>query len=235
MTGPPSAGAFLRRAFELMRADAPRAVIIIALLVGCGAALDAGYAVANDADPSNEGMSVLGATVVVHPAALANVGLSVLGVALQYWVMRGVLRDWGLGPLTFRLPGFFALVLVESVGIVLGLVFLVIPGLILLVRWSLAGPVLVGSDKGVFESLRISWLETDGYFWPIFAALLAVNAPSLLLGLAEATIGIEVAGPLADTILINLVAYAALITSWYLTLAMFTVILEPDPLTEVFE
>lgn len=216
MTGSPSAVAFLRRTFALMQADAPRALIIVALLTGCGTAVDAGYVL-----PDYDGLLIT--------------GISVLGVVLQYWVLHGVLREWGLGPLTFRLPGFLALVLVASLGIVLGLLFFVIPGLILLVRWSLASPVLVGSDKSVFESLRISWLETEGYFWPIFAASLAVYAPSALVGLAEATIGIEVAGPLADTIAVNLVGNAVLVTGWYLELAMFVVILEPDPLTEVFE
>lgn len=110
-----------------------------------------------------------------------------------------------------------------------------IPGLILLVRWSIAAPVLAGSDKGVFESLRISWLETEGCFWPIFAASLAVYAPSTLVALVEATVGIEIAGPLPDTILINFVANAVLVTGWYLELAMFALILKLDPLRDVFE
>ena len=200
----------------MLRADAPRALVIVALLTGCWTAVDTGYVL-----PDN--------------ALLPNLVISALAIALQYWVTRGVLRDWGLGPLRFRLLAYLLLGLVASLGISLGLLLLLVPGIILAVRWSLAGPVLVGSDKGVVESLQISWLETEGHFWPILAASLVLYGPPLVFRIVEVVMGLNVAEPLVLATAIGLVEIVLLVASWYLTLAMFTLILEPDPLQEVFE
>jgi uncharacterized membrane protein len=55
-------------------------------------------------------------------------------------------------------------------GVLLGLLFLIIPGLILAVRWSAATGFLIGGGQGVGESFSSSWDATRGHSWAIFFA-----------------------------------------------------------------
>ena len=56
-------------------------------------------------------------------------------------------------------------------GIMIGTMLLIIPGIYLFVRWSVAVPVLVQERLGVIESLRRSAELTKGSRWRIFALI----------------------------------------------------------------
>jgi hypothetical protein len=79
---------------------------------------------------------------------------------------------------------YFGLSLLSGLGIVLGIVLLVIPGIVLLVRWLPAYAILLSEDTDVPEALSQSWERTRSQFWPVLAAVLLV----LLLGAASAAI-----------------------------------------------
>lgn len=64
------------------------------------------------------------------------------------------------------------LAIIQSIGVGLGFVLLIIPGCILLVMWSVALPVLVAERPGVFASLSRSSELTKGSRWMIFAMLI---------------------------------------------------------------
>jgi hypothetical protein len=63
------------------------------------------------------------------------------------------------------------LTIVASIGIGLGLLLLIVPGIILYVMWIVAVPVLVEERVGVFESLGRSASLTAGSRWRIFGLL----------------------------------------------------------------
>lgn len=61
-----------------------------------------------------------------------------------------------------------------AVGVMIGFIFLIVPGIILYVMWSVAVPALVEERRGVFGSFGRSRELTDGAKWKIFGILLVV-------------------------------------------------------------
>jgi hypothetical protein len=69
-----------------------------------------------------------------------------------------------------------------ALAIVAGLIALIVPGLILLVRWALCLPVLISEDVSVIESFKKSWTLTKGHFAKI-AALFAISCVPAILAI----------------------------------------------------
>ncbi|HKD20508.1 MAG TPA: hypothetical protein VKB71_00785, partial [Rhizomicrobium sp.] len=70
--------------------------------------------------------------------------------------------------------------IVSTLGVMLGLVLLVVPGIILALGWAIAVPVRVIERTGVFASLSRSWQLTSGYKGTIFLLFLVFTLASLL-------------------------------------------------------
>jgi hypothetical protein len=83
------------------------------------------------------------------------------------------------------LPGLGLLIL-WGLGVSLGWVLLVVPGIMLMTAWSTALPALVGEGIGVTESFGRSRYLTKGYRWAIFGtllvALLLIYVPAFVFG-----------------------------------------------------
>lgn len=95
------------------------------------------------------------------------------------------------------------LTLLAGLGAFLGLLVLVLPGVWLLVRWSLAQPALVAEGGGAVRALGRSARLVDGRWWTLFGLHVVYGLVSFLAGLAVAW-----AAPLA--VLVN----AALAGLW---------------------
>lgn len=67
-----------------------------------------------------------------------------------------------------RLPAVLGASIVAIPLIVLGSVFLVIPGLYLFTRFALGAPAIVVDGHGPIEGLRVSWRRTDEQFVEVF-------------------------------------------------------------------
>jgi hypothetical protein len=84
----------------------------------------------------------------------------------------------GLRELLRRIrPRLFTLLgatLVYSVCVTVGLLLLVVPGLVVLVRWSVIVPVIVIEKRGVRSSFRRSNALVRGHSWTVLWALLIV-------------------------------------------------------------
>ena len=108
-------------------------------------------------------------------------------------------------PTRGRFPSIFLLSLISLLAVAAGLLLLVVPGLILLARWSVSAPILLAEDLSVMDSLRRSWELTRPHwkqaliiallclalFVPaIFASLQYPDFGSPSLGLALATNGL---------------------------------------------
>jgi len=79
---------------------------------------------------------------------------------------------------------------VAAIGIVIGFILIIIPGLILITVWSVAAPVVVLENPGVFAALRRSRQLVRGNGWQVFAVIavlyIMVGVISLLIeGIAE--------------------------------------------------
>ena len=71
--------------------------------------------------------------------------------------------------------------LLSSLGIALGLMLLIVPGVILAIMWSVAGPVVVEEQMGPVEALGRSRFLTAGARWKIFGLMLVLFVLYLML------------------------------------------------------
>ena len=83
------------------------------------------------------------------------------------------------------------LVLLWSIGIGLGMMLLIIPGVILLLMWSVAVPSLVEERQGVFAAFARSRMLTNGNRWKILGVLAVLGVAYLLLSIVLRIVGIS--------------------------------------------
>jgi uncharacterized membrane protein len=147
-----------------------------------------------------------------------------------------------------RAVGFgsvFALSLLSGIGTVLGLLLLVVPGILLLVRWIAALPILLAGEAGATDALRQSWDLTRGNVSTILISGLVVFAPLVMVIFAMVALGFE-AG-VADTggattetgllegMLTNFGISASTVAGWYLALTVYRALVgDHRRLSEVF-
>ena len=64
--------------------------------------------------------------------------------------------------------------ILASIGIAIGFVLIIVPGLILLTFWSLIVPEIVIGGAGALESFGRSWRTVRGYAWNVFGTFVLV-------------------------------------------------------------
>ena len=79
--------------------------------------------------------------------------------------------------------------LVVGICVVFGLILLIIPGLIILTMWSVASPVVVVEDTGVFDALGRSRELVRGNGWQVFGVIASVFAIILVVSIVIGSIG----------------------------------------------
>ena len=202
-------GALLGVAFGLVRAQAGRAGFALGMLVALAAVID------SRPDTGSLGLVPFLASIY-----------------FQYELTRAALERQGMladGYRTRRLGALLGLCLLTQAAILLGFLLLIVPGLLLLVRWFLCVPILIREEAGIAESLQLSWEETRGRFLPLLGAVLAVYGAGIAGALATGVIfalggavpdpaGVD---PLPAILLANLFVYAALIFGWYVAVAAY--------------
>jgi uncharacterized membrane protein len=141
--------------------------------------------------PETASMIAIGALIAVVWLFALFPGVFGAIVYVSFQDMRGRRVRLGEG---FRLgyARFLAMLgagLLMGLGVMLGMVLLVVPGIILFAMWYVAFPACIVEKTGAVESLKRSRALTDGHKWTIFAiALIALIAqvalpliPTLLL------------------------------------------------------
>jgi hypothetical protein len=77
--------------------------------------------------------------------------------------------------------------ILAAIGIGIGLLLLIVPGLILLTFWSLIVPWIVVGGSGAMDSFSRSWRTVSGYFWNVFGtyvvAFLILIAAEIVISL----------------------------------------------------
>ncbi len=141
----------------------------------------------------------------------STIGLVVTAVGLLSWVVQtylslGFIRLFlratrGEGPQIadlfsagrYLVPGILASLLV-ALGVSLGLLLLIVPGVILSLGWMFTQLLIVDKDLGPLEAIKESWRITQGEKGGLFLWAL-VSLGVILVGFLACGIGIFVAAP----------------------------------------
>ncbi len=73
-----------------------------------------------------------------------------------------------------------ALFFIYFLSIIVGTIFLIIPGIIVLIRFSMSYMIMLDEQCSIKEALQKSWQLTEGNFWQLFVFIF----PLLLIGYA---------------------------------------------------
>jgi len=186
MTGVRAGPFSFSRAFSgwwwLLQRDLVRLMPVLIVWLGVTfAALSADYAFG-----LTSGIGLLSLTYLTDP----------LFTGICYWIVLSDKRANLAEALQLSAGRYLALLAVSiigSVGVGLGLLLLIIPGIALAVFWSVATPVLLSEQVGPIAALRKSFEYTKSRFWPLlglcviywiatlalFSVLFALNLGSL--------------------------------------------------------
>jgi hypothetical protein len=178
------------------------------------------------------GQYVLQAAVIHGVIAHLNGGRATIGEMLATAMRR-------LGPMLL-------LAILIGVGVVAGLFLLVVPGVLLALAWSVAGPVLVVERTAVFKALSRSAELTRGYRWWILllglVAFAVSTGVSMLLGLLNLPLVVSTgpASPVAIVVpaianALSAMIGAAGVGALYYELRLVKEGAAPDSLAAVFD
>ncbi|HEY6817359.1 MAG TPA: hypothetical protein VI168_17620 [Croceibacterium sp.] len=121
----------------------------------------------------------LGSTAILETLGVA-LATMVVSIAAAYFLLDAMVERTGVrtrGTGDMFLP-YIGLSVLYSIAVGLGFIVVVIPGLLLMARWSIAQPLLVARGEGIMQSLGQSWEKTSGAEFKIIgAALLLLLLP----------------------------------------------------------
>ena len=206
-------GTIFQDSFALLRRNRWRIIVALVVMVGGGTLVDLTAADVN----------------------FGNFFFSVAALIFQFWLTARLLDD--LAQRADGAGGFGALFvvgLISQLGILLGLLLLVIPGLILAVRWFIAVPVALSGGMGAIDALKQSWRLTEGHFWPILALLALIYLPMMVAAFGGGLLS-EQQSPFLGTIVLNAGVALALMIGWHAAIALFLALQTDErSLEEVF-
>lgn len=168
-----SIGTIISATVEVLKANMRPALAYVGLFTVVGTIAD--YA------------AVSGNVTSEFVVGLWQFSIVVASVVAMYFLLEAMLRQSALmdhfGPR--RILPYVGQAIVIGIAVVFGLLLLIIPGLILAARWSVAQPLLVGQGMGAFDAMRRSWELTRGHAFAIIISGIVLFA---LAGIASAVI-----------------------------------------------
>jgi len=154
------------------------AVAALVIFVGLGAILSLGSA-----------FGILAMVLAIISVALILIKLTAASIVVHLHSIAGesITGRQAFGKLSTKHFGkFLLLCLLTFLGVLIGLILLVVPGFILLSRWSLAPFALYGEGLGPVAALKRSWKLTKKHNWEMlgatFAQVLVIGTSGGLLG-----------------------------------------------------
>jgi hypothetical protein len=106
----------------------------------------------------------------------------ILYIAFQYLRGQPVALGDALNKGFARILPILGLVILFGLGVWVGFLLLIIPGIMLMVRWSVAVPACVLEGTGPVASLGRSAALTKGHRWKIFGIFLLIWIASIIVG-----------------------------------------------------
>jgi hypothetical protein len=144
----------------------------------------------------NEGGLILGLLAAI--IRLVGQALYIGFVVKLVQDVRDGRRDQTVGDLlSSAAPAILPLIVFSilfGIGVTIGFILLIIPGLILITFWSVGAPAIVAEGVGPLEAFGRSWRLVRGDAWSVFLALLAVLIIVIAIGFVLGAI----ATPISD-------------------------------------
>jgi hypothetical protein len=183
------------------------ALIFIAVLTVLGAALEWGLTQIGGGffDQFADAGWLLAALGI--GAGIGGIVFLIVAVVAQYLLWETMLRRRHQLAAGYdrRFLGFVGLSILTGLGIAVGYILLIVPGLIFTARWAMAPAYLIVERQGAIDSMGSSWEEIKGSTTPIVLAILA--AAVVLVGASMAVgVGAGVAAAVGEGAQDSLVA-----------------------------
>ena len=145
-------------------------------------------------------------------------------------------RDSSLGELFSSVTPVFVPVIVVSIlfgiGVAIGFILIIIPGLILLTIWSVVIPVTVVEQPGIFRAFGRSRELVKGNGWQVFGTILLVWILSIVVGAIGFAIAAAIDGVIGALVAAIISALIAPITALTAALIYFALLSEKEPVTQ---
>lgn len=165
-------------------------------------------------------------------------------IFIQYLITERLLADRLPADLSMRRKRYGAIFgsgILIGLGVIVGLVFLIVPGVILLARWSMTTPFIVVDEMSSTQAMNASWEASRPSQVTLCLLYLVYGGMfMLLLGAAGAFVafgGSTGTGEFGwvETIVADMAASALSLTGWVLAAAIYrTAVPTATGLTEVF-
>ena len=177
----------------------PLVTLSMALLLGAVPVLVISLLMRGALEGNIGGASVDMSIGLAMTGILTWMAMMAVGVLVQAALTRATVADSEGRRATFgecvmagvyvMLP-MIGLILLWTLGIALGMMLLFIPGIILLLMWSVAIPSLVEERQGVFAAFARSRMLTKGERWKILGVLAILVVAYILLSVVLNIIGV---------------------------------------------
>jgi hypothetical protein len=161
--------------FEEIGANRAACLVFLALAVPLGVLPLVAF---DTAVPDGDGVFGLIAAGAV-PITLFLAAMLV-GMVVQFWFTTAMLRR-SLEPDFGPLLAYLGISLLSSFALAVGFLLLVVPGVILLVRWIMVMPLVIENRVPAMDSFAESWARTEGSGWAIFGTLAVLLVVILML------------------------------------------------------
>jgi hypothetical protein len=127
-------------------------------------------------------IGLLGGFVDTYLAGAGNIATNIGTFFLSVYATFRVLaiRAGGEGGMTPRFGPAFGLSLLSGLAIALGFVLLIVPGLLLFVRWAVALPAMLREDLSITAALGRSTEMTEGNRWQILGLAVVIWIPFII-------------------------------------------------------
>lgn len=202
MTRDKTFGGFLGETFALISRNAVPIMLFVAVVGGLNAVgLMLGYVDESDT------LAGVGFGFTVNPtdglvAGLFQIAAGVLSIAASYFLLAKFLENESrLADRATRIWAYVGAMFLATLGMIGGFLLLIVPGIILLVRWSATSGYLIERRLGVIDCFKASWDATRGSSWPIFFAGLVLFIGLVIAGGIVGGIGYAVSSELVTAII----------------------------------
>ncbi|TRD10070.1 hypothetical protein FGU71_13850 [Erythrobacter insulae] len=176
---------------------------------------------------------------------LLAVGAGLAALYLALWLVSIALTYWFYAALMARdpSPGFqrfwpwAGIYILATLGIGFGLILLIVPGIILIVRWSIVLPLVIEAKSPAMDTFGESWEATSGSAWSILGTMIILLIVTFVTGAVLGGASAMLSGFIGAPTLIASAVTDALMSALFIAFAVAVFRLchnETKELSEVF-
>lgn len=114
-------------------------------------------------------------------AVVVVLGVFVIGLLAHYWLYAAMTKRTN-SPGFGRFWPYLGIYILGSLAIGFGLILVIVPGIILAIRWTPLIAVVIDRDDRAMDSFGDSWDMTRGHGWSLFGAVLILVIALIAVG-----------------------------------------------------